>query len=261
MIDLHCHLLPGIDDGARDLETSLEMARVAVADGIRVTACTPHIQPGVFDNRAEDIRAGVVALQKALNDAGIPLTLVVGCDAHVRHDFVPALRNRQLVSLHDTRYVLFEPPHHVVPPRMEDLLFDILAAGYVPILTHPERLTWIAPQFEMLRRLSRSGVWMQITSGSVTGRFGRGPQELAERMLGEGMVHILATDAHSTRRRPPLLREGMEAAAKIVGEEEARHMVDTRPRIVLENSVSTVAPKAPVRQEKRGLFARIFARS
>jgi protein-tyrosine phosphatase len=260
MIDLHCHLLPGVDDGAKDLDSALAMARIAVADGIRTTACTPHIQPGVYDNTPERIRNGVSKLQAAIDKAEIPLTLVVGSDAHIRPDFVAALRAGQIAPLHASRYVLFEPPHHVAPPAMDSVLFDMLANGYVPILTHPERLTWMGQHYEMLKRLVGSGVWLQITAGSLTGRFGRNPQHLAERMLGDGLVHILATDAHSTHRRPPLLREGMEAAARVIGNEEAHHLVVTRPQAVLENRTIFIASKPLVRQEKRGLFANMFAR-
>jgi protein-tyrosine phosphatase len=237
------------------------MARIACADGISIQACTPHIQLGVFNNTPDDIRARVIALQAQLTQAGIPLKLVPGCDGHVRHDFVAAIRNNQLLTINETRYVLFEPPHHVAPPHMDSLLFNILAAGYVPVLTHPERLTWIPGQYDLLAKLVRSGVWMQITSGSLTGRFGRGPKALAERLLADGLVHILATDAHSTHRRPPLLREGMLAAAAIVGAEEAERMVLERPRMVIENATATVTLSGAIKKQKRGFFPKIFARA
>ena len=262
LIDLHCHLLPGIDDGAANLEISLEMARLAVADGISVCACTPHIQPGVFNNEPDDIRARIVALQVELDAAGIPLRLVHGSDAHIRPDFVAALQTNRVLALNETRYVLVEPPHHTHPPRLENLLFDILTAGYVPVVTHPERLRWMPEHYNTLARYVDSGVWMQITAGSVMGRFGAAPKSLSERMLADGLVHIIATDAHSPRRRPPFLREGMLAAAAIVGEDEARRMVEDRPRMILDNVVERVRPVAPTaRKKKKSFFSGIFGRA
>lgn len=242
MIDLHCHILPGIDDGAVDLSTALEMAAMAVADGITVTACTPHIMPGVYDNTPSDICARIDDLRKALREADIPLELVAGSDAHMRPDFSSALDHGALLALGDSRYVLFEPPHHVAPPRLEECLFSIQMAGYAPILTHPERLSWIEARFPLIAHLARSGIWMQVTAGSLTGRFGRRPKYWAERMLGEGLVHILASDAHNCTSRPPVLSHAHEIAIELVGEEEARNLVLARPEGVLRNVDPSLLP-------------------
>jgi len=237
MIDLHCHLLPGIDDGAPNLSISLEMARASVADGVSVVACTPHILPGLYANSGPQIRQAIQQLRQTLESEGIPLQLVTGADNHIVPDFVEQLRSGNLLSLADTRYVLVEPPHRVAPPRLEDLFFNICAAGYVPILTHPERLTWIEAHYPVVQRLIRAGVWMQITAGSLAGAFGRNARYWGERMLDEGCVHILATDAHDANRRPPNLSEGRELAAKRVGDAEAWKLVFGRPRDVLLNAV------------------------
>lgn len=235
MIDLHSHILPGIDDGARDLSVSLAMARMFVADGVTTVACTPHILPGVYHNSGPAIRSAVAELQQALDAQQIPLQLVAGADNHIVADFVPGLRSGHLLSLADSRYVLVEPPHHVAPPRMEDFFFNIQVGGYVPILTHPERLTWIRNNYPVIQRLARSGVWMQITAASLAGGFGRDARYWAERMLDEGLVHILATDAHDPHRRPPRLSDGYYAAEKRVGAQQAEHLVLTRPTGIVLN--------------------------
>ncbi|RTL82480.1 MAG: capsular biosynthesis protein [Hyphomicrobiales bacterium] len=245
MIDLHSHILPGIDDGAADLALSLEMARIASSEGVVVQACTPHIFPGVYNNTGPQIRAAVVELQREIDEAGIELTLVTGADAHMVPDMVGGLRNSTILSLADTRYVLVEPPHHVAPPRIDAFFFDLLAAGYVPVLTHPERLRWIEAHYETFVRLFRAGVWMQVTSGSLTGAFGARPKYWGERMLDEGLVHILASDAHGVRRRRPDLAAGRAAAEKWVGAEEAEQLVYLRPYAILENvDPSSVRPPA-----------------
>lgn len=235
MLDLHCHLLPGIDDGAVDLDMALEMARMAVADGITTVACTPHIYPGMYDNSGDGIRAAIAAFRLELASRDIDLQLVEGADVHLDQGLADSIRAGRIPTLAGSRYLLLEPPHHVAPPRFEDTVFQLMVAGYVPVITHPERLSWIEGHYEVFQRLVKAGSWMQITAGSVTGRFGKRPRYWAERMLDEHLVHILATDAHHPRRRPPLLAEGRDAAANRVGEQEATHMVVTRPQGIVDN--------------------------
>jgi protein-tyrosine phosphatase len=242
LIDLHCHILPGIDDGAADLSVSLAMARASVAAGITVLACTPHILPGVYHNSGPQIRSAVAQLQTVLDQEGIPLHLIAGADVHIVPDFVAGLNSGRLLTLGDTRYVLVEVPHHVAPVRLDDCFFQLMLAGFVPVFTHPERLSWIDGHYANLQRLAQAGVWMQITAGSLIGSFGRRARYWAERMLDEGFVHILASDAHNMNRRPQLLREGREAAAGRVGEEEADRLVLTRPSGIVRNEFSHTLP-------------------
>ena len=242
VIDLHCHILPGIDDGAATLDVSLEMARASVADGVTAIACTPHILPGLYHNTGPQIREATSRLQEALDAANIPLRLVTGADVHITPDLVPGLRSGRLLSLADSRYVLVEPPHHVAPVKMGDVFFKLLLSGYIPILTHPERLSWIEAQYSTLQGLVRGGVWMQITAGSLTGAFGRSAQYWANRMLDEGCAHILATDAHDMGRRAPDLSKGCELAAKRLGSKEAEHLVLTRPLGILTNALPGTLP-------------------
>ncbi len=255
MLDLHSHILPGIDDGAPDLETSLEMARAYASQGVECVVCTPHIVPGLYENSGPDIRRRVAELQARLDDADIPLRLLAGADNHVTPTFVTGLRQGRLLSLADSAYVLVEPPHHVVPPRLEELFFEVSLAGYVPVLTHPERLSWIDAKYDVIARLVAQGVWMQVTSGSLRGAFGRRPRYWAERMLEEGLVHILASDAHNMGSRRPDLLDGLQAAERLAGPEEARHLLVTRPRGIFCNVQPSDLPgphAAAVRDELRG---------
>lgn len=261
MIDLHCHMLPGIDDGAPDLATALAMARIAVADGIQVTACTPHIYPGLYENNAAGIRAAIAALRLALADAAIPLQLVEGADVHLTPDLLADLGKGVIPTINATRYFLLEPPHHVAPPRFEEHVFHLIAHGYVPVITHPERLTWIEDHYSTFLRLSRAGAWLQITAGALTGRFGRRPQYWCKRLLDEGPVHLIASDAHSPHRRPPLLTEARVAAAAQVGADEAWSLVRDRPQAILNNvAPDRVAPEIPPLPVKRAGFLRRLLR-
>lgn len=247
LIDLHCHLIPEVDDGAVDLKTSLAMARMSVADGVKVIACTPHILPGVYDNTGLDIRRRVQWLQLELDAAGISCRLVPGCDAHINPDLVSQLKSGSALTLNDSRYVLVEPPHHILPPNIDRLFFDLLAAGYVPVLTHPERMSWVDRNEQLLNRLVLSGVWMQMTAGAIIGGFGQRVRRQAVKMLHRGMIHIVASDAHNTANRSPVMGEAFRALCGLVGLEEARNLVETRPAAILEDQAPASVPVTPFR--------------
>ena len=248
MLDLHCHMLPGIDDGAPDLATALGMARMAHEDGIRTVACTPHIYPGMYDNTAPGIRKAIAAFQAQLDKEGIALKLVEGADVHLDTDLAGAIRADRVPTIAGSRYLLLEPPHHVAPPGFEQRVFELMTAGITPVITHPERLSWVVDHYELFLRLVDRGAWMQVTAGALTGRHGRRPKYWGERFVGEGKTHLIATDAHDTRRRPPLLAEGRDAAARLVGDEEATHLVVTRPAGIVANQAPDLLPALPSRQ-------------
>lgn len=221
---------------------SVDMARMAVADGTTVLACTPHILPTVYDNDGQTIKAAVAILRKALALAQIPLRLVAGADVHLAPDLVAGLKAGRVLTLNDSRYLLLEPPHHVVPPRLAEYIFGLHTAGYVPILTHPERLTWIEGHYALIEQLAHHGTLMQLTAGSLTGRFGRRPRYWAERMLDGGVCHLLASDGHNVDGRPPCLAEGREAAARRVGDEEAANLVLGRSQAIIDNASPSQLP-------------------
>ena len=263
MIDLHCHLLPGVDDGAETLAESLEMARTAVADGTVQLACTPHIYPGLYENDGPSIMAAVDRLQKALDEADINLRLLTGADVQLAPDMVEGLKTGRIPTLAGTRYFLFEPPHHVAPPRMPDMIFRLVAEGYVPVITHPERLTWIEDHYDTVCDAFDGGAWIQLTAGSVTGYFGRRAQYWSERMLDEGRVHLIASDGHNMRRRRPVLSAARDAVAMRLGEAAALDMVRGRPEgILLDRSPEDMPALAGVQQraERASGWRRWFGR-
>jgi len=251
VIDLHCHMLPGIDDGAQDMDAALTMARIAVADGITTSACTPHIYAGLYDNTADSIMLALSEFRRQLVNAEIPLEITYGADTHLAPDLVEGLRSKRIPSLHGSRYFLLEPPHHVAPPRLEESVFELLAAGYVPVITHPERLSWISDHHEKFCNMARRGAWLQVTAGSLTGDFGSKAQYWAERLLDEGLIHILASDAHSVDHRPPILTKGVQVVEQTLGSQEAELVVITRPQGVLNNlDPSQLAPPPGLMADK-----------
>lgn len=261
MIDLHCHMLPAIDDGSPDMATSLAMARAAVADGIVLTACTPHIFPGRYDNSRQTIEWSVQALRDALRAEGIALQIVVGADTHLVPGLLDRLRSGEVPTLAGSAYLLLEPAHNTIPRDFEQSVYELLAADYLPVITHPERLSWVADYYDVFKRLVLRGAWLQITAGSLTGRFNSEARYWGEKMLDEGLVHLLATDAHGVGKRPPLLGEGRRAAEKWVGADEARRLVCDRPRAIIDHQPAslTTPPSGKSLGHRRGL-ARLFGR-
>lgn len=264
MIDLHCHLLPGIDDGAGDLATSVAMATMAVADGITTTFCTPHIYPGLYENTGADIARRVELLRQVLTQRGIALDVRVGADAHLVPEFVAGLRNGRIPTLAGSRYVLLEPSHHVRPPRFVESAFEVIAAGYVPIITHPERLTWFADHRDDFYGLARSGAWLQLTGGALIGRFGERIRRISEQLVADGWIDVLASDGHSTGGRAPVLSAARARAAELAGQTEADAMVLSRPRAVLTNRPAALVGRPPAHSRTsttgKGKIASLFDR-
>jgi protein-tyrosine phosphatase len=261
MIDLHSHILPGIDDGSRSMEMSLAMARIAVDDGIRIMACTPHIYPGLYMNDSAGIRVARDALQAQLDEHGIALQLTTGADVHLVPGLLEGLRAGTVPCLHGTRYILLEPSHHVAPPRFAESVFQLVGAGYTPVITHPERLSWIEDHFDTFATLTQQGAWMQVTAGALTGLFGPRIKYWAERFVGEGLTHILATDAHSSGRRKPVLSEAYAAAQRLVGPEEALQMVRGRQEVLMADlPPSHAAPLPAVAPRRKSWLSRLVGR-
>jgi protein-tyrosine phosphatase len=246
VIDLRAHLLPGFAGGPADMSMALEMARMAVADGILVAACSPVNQAGLATPAPDDIRSAVSTLEARLIEARIPLHVVASCDCHIRPDFVGALASGRLMPVNGSRYVMCELPQMVIPPKFARIMDDMLAENYVPIIAAPEKLKWLESHFELFQELVNDGVWLQLTASSLTGRASKRTQYWAERLLGSSMIHILASDGRDAQARPPVLSEGFDLARKIVGDEAAADLVLTRPLNVLDNEPVAASPSLSV---------------
>jgi protein-tyrosine phosphatase len=233
MIDLHSHILHGVDDGASDINVALEMARLAVDDGVEVMACTPHFLPGIYDPLVADVISRVSELNERLTEEGIDLVVVSGCEAHVRPDMVERLRKSEMLTIHSGRHVLCEAPPAVLPPHMDRLFTNLIEAGYIPILAHVERYAWIDRALPWVERMARSGVLMQVTAGSFFGEYGRDAQNWSIRLLIDGLVSLVASDAHDTTRRPPGLSKAWKLVKSEKGEQEARRILKETPEHIL----------------------------
>lgn len=232
LIDLHCHMLPGLDDGPEDLQTSLAMARFAVKNGITHTICTPHIHPGRYENTTQNIKAACSRFAAALKAANI--NLKIGAAAEVRFDsqLMTRVKDGTIPFLGEwagRKVLLLEFPHGEVPFGAEKMTKWLLGQGIMPVIAHPERNKGLMQTPAKLKPFIQQGCLLQVTAASVAGGFGSRAQELAHTLLQQGVVSMIATDAHNMQHRPPDMRQGLIAAAKIIGEREAKHLVIDTP--------------------------------
>ncbi len=235
MVDLHHHLLPGLDDGAPDLETSVAMARIAAADGITHIACTPHASSH-FSFDPERNQSLLTELRAALRGAGIQVTLALGCDFHISYDNVQdALQHPSRYSLNGGDYLLVELPDFSISPQMQETFYELRLAGLTPILTHPERNPTLQRDPGRLLPWLRDGLLCQVTASSVLGHMGRTAEKFSKRMLENRWAHFLATDAHNTTSRPPHMRRARELVAKKYGQSYADLLCVHNPLRVFQN--------------------------
>ncbi|MGH9617024.1 MAG: tyrosine-protein phosphatase [Acidobacteriaceae bacterium] len=265
MIDIHHHLLYGLDDGAKDVGTSLEMAKIAIDDGITHIACTPHANSD-YTFFPEVNAARKAELQEQIGD---DLTLGLGCDFHLSFDNIEdALSHPTKYTINGKRYLLVEFPDFGIPQNISTSFHEMFVAGIVPILTHPERNVTLMQEPDKLIQWLRMGCLVQVTAGSLLGAFGRGPQRIAKELLDWGWVHIIATDAHNTTSRPPVMSKAREFISHHYGAEEAERLCVKNPRAVFEGETLPEQPQRTrpfdeddeiVAPKKRGIWS-LFGR-
>jgi protein-tyrosine phosphatase len=240
VIDLHAHILPGIDDGPRTLEDALEMARLAVADGITTMVATPHLfrrRTVDFHDvlRPDDLRQAVERFNLELAGEHIDLTILPGCEIPLFLDIIKFFDENRLVTINDgQRYICLEMPDSIIPPATEDIIFQLSSRGITPIITHPERNPIFYDMPQKLRRFIALGCLAQITACSLIRGFGWRVSRFTKKLVREGLVHIMATDAHNVGKRPPLMGNALKKLSKLVGESRAWDMVATTPERLIQ---------------------------
>jgi protein-tyrosine phosphatase len=235
VIDIHSHVLPGIDDGVKSMDEAIEFCRIAYEDGTRTLIATPHMKEGFYDNPLEAVRQHVAALEERLDAEGIGLRILPGCEAYFSAGLVEGIREGRIATLADGKlYLLLELPFQQQVVGLEETVFNLKVAGITPIMAHPERIRYFQEDLDRLESVLRQGALSQLTSSSLIGRFGRKVEAVSLEMVRRRMVHFLASDSHDLSYRPPRLSAAVERLSELVGEEAARATVDANPSAILQ---------------------------
>lgn len=232
MIDLHCHALPGVDDGAPTLAVALEMLARAAADGTGAAVLTPHVRPEDGPERDRLHREGFEVLRSAATAAGLEMALHLGAEVGFRFGLAEVAAWPS-VGLAGTRFVLVDLAPGPLSPGLEQGFFELRTAGYRPILAHPERQRELVRSPERLERLREQEVLVQLDAGSLTGRFGRRARAAVEEFLGRGWVDYVASDGHDLERRPMDLGPARRQLVAVAGEDEVERLLEDNPQRLL----------------------------
>jgi protein-tyrosine phosphatase len=235
MIDLHCHILPGIDDGAQNLTDSIDLVKLAITDGITHAICTPHIQLGRFDNNVQIISTAFDLLVAEIKSQQLSIEIAFAAEVRICPEIMLLSKQNKLPFIgkwQNTDVLLLELPHSHIPPGTDQLIKWLRKNNITPMIAHPERNRDIMADYRKLDMLYNLGCLFQVTAASLCGHFGDTAQAIATSMLQEDKVTILATDAHNVKRRPPNLQAGRNAAADIIGDQKADSLVFDIPKLI-----------------------------
>ncbi|MDQ0243666.1 protein-tyrosine phosphatase [Bacillus fengqiuensis] len=255
MIDIHCHILPGIDDGAKTIEDSVAMAKTAVADGITTIIATPHHQNGRYINEGSSIIERVQELNDELTKQNIPLTILPGQEPRIYGELVQDYEKGHVLTLNDgKKYVLIEFSSNQVPKYAEQLLFDIQLQGLNPIIVHPERNAQIMEQPDILYNFVKKGALTQVTASSVTGHFGKKIQKFSQQLIEANLTHFIASDAHNTSGRTFRLNEAYDFIENQYGIDMIYFFTENAQYLIDGQMVDRGEPEKVRRKKFLGLF-------
>ena len=257
MIDIHSHILPRLDDGARSLEESVQMCWMGYQDGVRKVVATPHTLNGIYQNDRPIILTKVRELNTILNKINqlnemeeldpIDIVVLPGADVHFSENIIRQLGEGRAITIGDGgRFLMLEFPSQGIPYRVEDILFQLISRRIIPIISHPERNLEIGNRPKRYYEMIRMGCLGQVTALSLKGGFGSAVKRVAEKLIERRLIHFVASDSHSTDARPPVLSDALKAAERIVGEEGAWKMVNEYPQAVLEGRMPNIPEPRPI---------------
>lgn len=254
MIDLHCHILPGIDDGAEDLDASIAMAEKAISQGITHILCTPHHNNGKYTNPKSEVVSRVLNLQEELDRRNLPLTVLEGQEVRITGELISEVQNDNILftDLADT-YILIEFPTMDVPAYTEDIFFQLRSLGKIPVIVHPERNAKFREDPNRLIEYLDMGCLAQLTAPSYAGIFGKSIQKTAKEMVEHNLVQMVASDAHGVNKRNFYMKEAYEAIAKDFGEEKVVAMQQVAKDLLNGDQVE-IPTYTAIKKKKFGLF-------
>ncbi|MBD7909411.1 tyrosine-protein phosphatase [Sporosarcina gallistercoris] len=253
MIDIHMHILFGVDDGPQTIEETMRILEIAHSEGITDIIATSHALHPQYHVAADEVRSQVRLLNDIIESSNLGITLHSGQEIRLAEDIVDKLKEKTLLTMADSRYILLELPSGSVPHYTTSIIQKLLAEGVTPVIAHPERNRGIAEKPERLERLVRAGALAQITAGSVAGSFGKNIQKLSLQLLEANLIHLYGSDAHNTTVRPPLFEKGLDVMEKKKLGEYADLVLENNSQL-LKNERLTILETEVLHKTKKWWF-------
>ena len=253
MIDIHCHILPGLDDGAQTITDSLDMAKEAVREGISSIIATPHHNQA-YHNTKDEIILAVNDLNNRLKEAAIPLEILPGQEVRIYGEIVEGLNNGEILSLSQSQYMFIEFPSNHVPRYAEKLLFDIQLQGLIPIIVHPERNKQLMEQPDLLYQFVEKGALTQVTASSLCGYFGKNIKKFSEQLIEFNLTHFIASDAHNVKNRTFKMAEALDIVNSKYGPDMVYLFKENAELLVENSNIMKELPERIKRKRFLGIF-------
>ncbi|WP_223701269.1 tyrosine-protein phosphatase [Sutcliffiella deserti] len=255
MIDIHCHILPSVDDGAKHMTESIEMARAAVQQGITTIVATPHHNDGKYLNIKTEVLEKVNELNARLKKEAIDLTILPGQECRITGELLDQYEKGEVLTLNNTgKYLFLELPSNQVPMYTEKLVYDMQMKGLVPIIVHPERNSELIESPEKLYQLVKKGACTQVTAASVAGKFGKKIKKFSLDLIESNLVHFIASDAHNIKNRTFVMKEAYEIIRKEFGQDVTYMLMENSELLVEGQTIIKEIPERIKKKKLLGLF-------
>lgn len=257
MIDIHCHILPDIDDGSKSIEESIEMAKIAQSEGIKCIVNTSHYHPSFEFEKGQEILNRLNDFKIILKKNNIELDILIGNELYYTPDLIEELDDLDFYTMNNSRYVLIEFPPTNFPKNIDDIVYEIKLKGYTPLLAHVERYIEVQENPNLIYNCIKEGAIIQINASSVLGKKGKELKKVCEILLDNNMVHVIGTDAHSSTRRRPLIKEAYDYISEEYDENYANDLFFNNCSLIINDKEIDVS-SCTKHVEKKGFFSKLF---
>lgn len=235
LIDMHCHIIPGVDDGAGSKEDVGELLLMEYKSGVRKIILTPHYRKGMFEADEQDVRNGLEDVRRIIQELGIEMEVFLGCEYHANSEMIREISEDERFRMNGSRYVLveFSSRHNFL--KIRNWIYELVKAGFEPVIAHVERCPAVVEKKELVEELIELGAWIQVDAGAILGEDGWRLKTISRKLLKEELVHFIGSDAHDSQKRRPNLGECYSYVAKKVGDQYAQELFFDNPRVLLKS--------------------------
>ena len=257
MIDIHCHILPNVDDGSESLEESIAMAKIAESEGITKIVNTSHCHFDFKYKKGNELKLELEKFNQVLKEENINIEVLLGNELYYTSDLIERFDELDFFSMNNSKYILMEFSPINFPKNIEDVIYEIKIRGYIPIIAHAERYKQVQEDVNIVLDCIKEGALIQVNASSILGKNGEKAEDTSKKLLDNNMVHFVATDAHSSNRRRPLIKDSYNYILRNYGKEVSEKLFIENPTAVIENrDISILNPTKY--EEKRSFLKRLF---